>query len=97
MRPVISAAHRERVEGYISAAVAALHEAGASAIVHCGFGLGVAEINAALRALDWDPAAFEGDFRSALGFLQARQHWAATLAAAVFAITIPRLRHRRNY
>ncbi len=41
----------------ISAAVAALHEAGASAIVHCGFGLGVAEINDALRALDWDPAA----------------------------------------
>ena len=44
----------------ISAAVAALHEAGASAIVHCGFGLGVAEINAALEALDWDPPRYMG-------------------------------------
>jgi len=44
----------------ISAAVAALHEAGASAIVHCGFGLGVAEINDALRALDWDPPRYMG-------------------------------------
>ena len=44
----------------ISAAVAALHEAGASAIVHCGFGLGVAEINAALAALDWDPPRYMG-------------------------------------
>jgi branched-chain amino acid transport system substrate-binding protein len=44
----------------ISAAVAALHEAGASAIVHCGFGLGVAEINDALHALDWDPPRYMG-------------------------------------
>jgi len=44
----------------ISAAVAALHAAGASAIVHCGFGLGVAEINDALRALDWDPPRYMG-------------------------------------
>ena len=44
----------------ISAAVAALHEAGASAIVHCGFGLGVAEINAALEALGWDPPRYMG-------------------------------------
>ncbi len=44
----------------ISAAVAALHEAGASAIVHCGFGLGVAEINAALTELDWDPPRYMG-------------------------------------
>ena len=44
----------------ISAAVAALHEAGASAIVHCGFGLGVAEINAALAALNWDPPRYMG-------------------------------------
>src|SRR5689334_7888121 len=44
----------------ISAAVAALHAAGASAIVHSGFGLGVAEINAALEALDWDPPRYMG-------------------------------------
>jgi len=44
----------------ISAAVARLHDAGASAIVHCGFGLGVAEINDALRALDWDPPRYMG-------------------------------------
>lgn len=44
----------------ITAAVAALHAAGASAIVHCGFGLGVAEINAALRELDWDPPRYMG-------------------------------------
>jgi ABC-type branched-subunit amino acid transport system substrate-binding protein len=44
----------------ISAAVTALHRAGASAIVHCGFGLGVAEINAALGVLDWDPPRYMG-------------------------------------
>jgi ABC-type branched-subunit amino acid transport system substrate-binding protein len=44
----------------ISTAVAALHRSGASAIVHCGFGLGVAEINAALGALDWDPPRYMG-------------------------------------
>jgi ABC-type branched-subunit amino acid transport system substrate-binding protein len=44
----------------ISAAVRALHAAGADAIVHCGFGLGVAEINAALGALDWDPPRYMG-------------------------------------
>jgi branched-chain amino acid transport system substrate-binding protein len=44
----------------ISPAVAALHRAGVSAIVHCGFGLGVAEINAALAALGWDPPRYMG-------------------------------------
>lgn len=44
----------------ISAAVEALHKAGADAIVHCGFGLGVAEINAGLQALDWDPPRYMG-------------------------------------
>lgn len=37
-----------------------LHRAGASAIVHCGFGLGVAEINVALASLDWDPPRYMG-------------------------------------
>lgn len=55
----------------ITRAVDALHRAGADAIVHCGFGLGVAEINEALRASDWDPprymgTAFETGFNAAL-------------------------------
>ena len=44
----------------INDAVEVLHRAGASAIVHCGFGLGVAEINVALQALDWDPPRYMG-------------------------------------
>jgi ABC-type branched-subunit amino acid transport system substrate-binding protein len=44
----------------IRAAVKALHDAGADAIVHCGFGLGVAEINVALQELDWDPPRYMG-------------------------------------
>jgi ABC-type branched-subunit amino acid transport system substrate-binding protein len=44
----------------IASAVEGLHRAGASAIVHCGFGLGVAEINAALDALGWDPPRYMG-------------------------------------
>jgi branched-chain amino acid transport system substrate-binding protein len=44
----------------ISGAVAQLHAAGASAIVHCGFGLGVAQINVALEALRWDPPRYMG-------------------------------------
>jgi branched-chain amino acid transport system substrate-binding protein len=44
----------------ISGAVAQLHAAGASAIVHCGFGLGVAQIGAALEALRWDPPRYMG-------------------------------------
>jgi ABC-type branched-subunit amino acid transport system substrate-binding protein len=57
--------------GNISDAVEALRRASAEAIVHCGFGLGVAEINQALRDLDWDPprymgTAFETGFTPAL-------------------------------
>jgi ABC-type branched-subunit amino acid transport system substrate-binding protein len=44
----------------ITPAVEALHRSGASAIVHCGFGLGVAEINSALHALEWDPPRYMG-------------------------------------
>ena len=44
----------------ISAAVAALHEAGASAIVHCGFGLGVAEINSRARRVGLGSSALHG-------------------------------------
>jgi ABC-type branched-subunit amino acid transport system substrate-binding protein len=44
----------------ITSAVEALHRAGASAIVHCGFGLGVAEINVALESLGWDPPRYMG-------------------------------------
>ena len=44
----------------ITAEVKALHDAGADAIVYCGFGLGVAEINVALAKLDWDPPRYMG-------------------------------------
>jgi len=44
----------------ITDAVKALHAAGADAIVHCGFGLGVAEINVALEQLAWDPPRYMG-------------------------------------
>ena len=44
----------------ITDAVGALQRAKADAIVHCGFGLGVAEINLALGVLDWDPPRYMG-------------------------------------
>ncbi len=44
----------------IGDAVRALHEAKAQAIVHCGFGFGVAMVNPALAALGWDPPRFMG-------------------------------------
>ena len=44
----------------ITAAVQALQAAGATAIVHCVFGLGVAEINVALEELAWDPPRYMG-------------------------------------
>ncbi len=45
----------------IAAAVRTLHDAGAEAIVHCGFGLGVAEINDALARARLGPAPVHGD------------------------------------
>jgi ABC-type branched-subunit amino acid transport system substrate-binding protein len=44
----------------ITSAVEQLHRADATAIVHCGFGLGVAEINTALQTRDWDPPRYMG-------------------------------------
>jgi branched-chain amino acid transport system substrate-binding protein len=44
----------------IGEAVRRLHEAKASAIVHCGFGFGIVYINPALEALGWDPPRFTG-------------------------------------
>ena len=44
----------------VAAAVAHLHEAKPTAIVHCGFGFGVVNINPTLAALDWDPPRFMG-------------------------------------
>lgn len=44
----------------VGAAVRALHEANASALVHCGFGFGVVHVNPALEALGWDPPRFMG-------------------------------------
>ena len=37
-----------------------LHEAKATAFVHCGFGLSVLHVNPALEALGWDPPRFMG-------------------------------------
>jgi ABC-type branched-subunit amino acid transport system substrate-binding protein len=42
----------------IDDAVRTLRKANAQAIVHCGFGFGIAFINPALEALDWDPPRF---------------------------------------
>jgi branched-chain amino acid transport system substrate-binding protein len=44
----------------IGEAVRRLHDAKASAIVHCGFGFGIVYINPALEALGWDPPRFTG-------------------------------------
>ncbi|RDH79796.1 amino acid ABC transporter substrate-binding protein [Mycolicibacterium moriokaense] len=44
----------------VTKSVGALHEAGATAIVHCGFGFGVVMVNPALDAIDWDPPRFAG-------------------------------------
>jgi branched-chain amino acid transport system substrate-binding protein len=52
----------------IGDAVRSLHDVQASAIVHCGFGLGVVKINEALRALQWDPPRYMGTaFEDAYG------------------------------
>lgn len=42
----------------ITAEVTKLHEAGPDAIVHCGFGFGMAMVNMILESLDWDPPRF---------------------------------------
>ena len=44
----------------IGEAVRKLHEAKVTAIVHCGFGFGIVQINPALAALGWDPPRFTG-------------------------------------
>jgi branched-chain amino acid transport system substrate-binding protein len=44
----------------VSDAVRTLHDAKATAIVHCGFGFGVVMVNPALAELDWDPPRFAG-------------------------------------
>ncbi len=43
-----------------SAPVQALRDAGAEGLVHCGFGFGVVGVQAALRAIGWDPPRFMG-------------------------------------
>ena len=44
----------------VGEAVRKLHDAKATAIVHCGFGFGVVFVNPALHALGWDPPRFMG-------------------------------------
>ena len=41
-------------------AVRRVHEANATAIVHCGFGFGLVQVNPVLRELGWDPPRFMG-------------------------------------
>jgi branched-chain amino acid transport system substrate-binding protein len=44
----------------ITDAVRKLHNAQPAAVVHCGFGYGVASINEALETLDWNPPRYTG-------------------------------------
>ena len=44
----------------VSAAVARVRDADASALVHCGFGFGIVFVNPALRELGWDPPRVMG-------------------------------------
>jgi len=44
----------------ISVAIGRLHALRPDALVHCGFGFGIAFVNPALAALDWDPPRFMG-------------------------------------
>ena len=44
----------------VGRAVRTLHEAGAEALVHVGFGFGIVFVNPVLRELDWDPPRFLG-------------------------------------
>lgn len=44
----------------LDSAIASMRNAGASAIVYCGFGLGIHQANEALRSLDWDPPRYMG-------------------------------------
>ncbi|HMG25836.1 MAG TPA: ABC transporter substrate-binding protein, partial [Acidimicrobiia bacterium] len=44
----------------VEGALRSLHEAKATAFVHCGFGLSVLYVNSALQALGWDPPRFMG-------------------------------------
>lgn len=57
---IVAEEHIAQTGQDITAAVETLYGAGPSAIVHCGFGLGVAEINVVLRSLDWDPPRYMG-------------------------------------
>jgi hypothetical protein len=44
----------------VSEAVGRLHAARPDAIVHCGFGFGLVQVNPALAALGWDPPRYMG-------------------------------------
>ena len=44
----------------VRAALLGLREAGAEALVHCGFGFGVVHVNAALKEMDWNPPRYMG-------------------------------------
>ncbi|HEX8056917.1 MAG TPA: ABC transporter substrate-binding protein, partial [Novosphingobium sp.] len=44
----------------VGEAVRRLHDVRPDALVHCGFGFGVVQVNPALKALDWDPPRYMG-------------------------------------
>lgn len=44
----------------VGAAVRKVYQAKPTALVHCGFGFGVVQVNPALEALGWDPPRFMG-------------------------------------
>ncbi len=44
----------------VTAALARLRDGGPAALVHCGFGFGMVQVNPALRTLGWDPPRFMG-------------------------------------
>jgi branched-chain amino acid transport system substrate-binding protein len=61
----------------VERAVRNVHEAKATAIVHCGFGLGLLHVNPTLEALGWDPPRFMGTAFQNAWFHEAL--WKATL------------------
>ncbi|MFC5748115.1 ABC transporter substrate-binding protein [Actinomadura rugatobispora] len=44
----------------VTAQVRRVHESGATALMHCGFGFGLVFVNPALEALGWDPPRYMG-------------------------------------
>ena len=76
----------------IAAAVRTLHDARADAIVHCGFGLGVAEINDALRArsIGTRPGTWGPLWRPASTHASGTRSWAGSASSSTTRATLSR-------